>query len=135
MARKSLRGKRVGVMVETEYIHEELEYYRKRVMDLGGELNMRSRTSSALLLEQNDGWAVQRGATCARARVLSEHIEEPGISSSATPDSSAKVLSRSATARDTYWPLAVQGSTQEFGRARSSNKMSKKARASPSPSG
>jgi protease I len=29
-------------MVETEYIHEELEYYRKRVMDLGGELTLLS---------------------------------------------------------------------------------------------
>jgi putative intracellular protease/amidase len=33
-----LSGKRVAVLVETEYIYDEIEYYRKRIPELGGEV-------------------------------------------------------------------------------------------------
>ena len=33
-----LKGKRVAVLVETEYIHDEIEFYKKRIPALGGEL-------------------------------------------------------------------------------------------------
>lgn len=35
---KPLAGKKVAVLVETEFIHEELEYYAKHVPELGGEI-------------------------------------------------------------------------------------------------
>ncbi len=35
-----LSGKRVAVLVETEYIHAEIEFYKKRVAELGGELTL-----------------------------------------------------------------------------------------------
>jgi protease I len=37
---KPLLGKKVAVLVETEYIHDEIEYYKKRVPELGGELTL-----------------------------------------------------------------------------------------------
>ena len=37
-----LAGKRVAVLVETEYIHAEIEFYKKRVAELGGELTLLS---------------------------------------------------------------------------------------------
>ena len=36
----SLKGKRVAVLVETEYIYDEIEYYKERVAALGGELEL-----------------------------------------------------------------------------------------------
>lgn len=42
MSEKPLAGKKVAVLVETEYIHEEIEYYRKWVPELGGELHLLS---------------------------------------------------------------------------------------------
>ena len=35
-----LAGKRVAVLVETEYIHDEIEFYKKQVPALGGELTL-----------------------------------------------------------------------------------------------
>lgn len=35
-----LAGKRVAVLVETEYIHAEIEFYKRRVPELGGELTL-----------------------------------------------------------------------------------------------
>ncbi|MBV9489148.1 MAG: DJ-1/PfpI family protein [Verrucomicrobia bacterium] len=40
MSQPPLQGKRVAVLVETEYIHDEIEYYKNRVPALGGELNL-----------------------------------------------------------------------------------------------
>ncbi len=37
---KSLAGKRVALLVETEYIHEEILYYQQQVAALGGELHL-----------------------------------------------------------------------------------------------
>jgi protease I len=37
-----LQGKKVAVLVETEYIYDEIEYYRRRVRELGGELHLLS---------------------------------------------------------------------------------------------
>ena len=37
-----LLGKKVAVLVETEYIHAEIEYYKHRVPELGGELHLMS---------------------------------------------------------------------------------------------
>ena len=42
MSEKPLAGKKVAVLVETEYIHDEIEYYKKRVPELGGELHLLS---------------------------------------------------------------------------------------------
>jgi protease I len=39
-ASQPLRGKRVAVLVETEYIHDEVEYYKSHVPALGGELQI-----------------------------------------------------------------------------------------------
>ncbi len=36
----SLSGKRVAVLVETEYIYDEIEFYKRRVAELGGELTL-----------------------------------------------------------------------------------------------
>jgi protease I len=38
----SLRGKRVAVLVETEYIDEEIAFYKRQVPALGGELQLLS---------------------------------------------------------------------------------------------
>ena len=50
---KPLAGKKVAVLVETEYIYDEIQYYKKHVEELGGELHLlstfggyRRRTSS-----------------------------------------------------------------------------------------
>lgn len=37
---KPLFGKKVAVLVETEYIHDEIEFYKKRIPELGGELTL-----------------------------------------------------------------------------------------------
>lgn len=37
-----LSGKKVAVLVETEFIQDEIAYYRKRVPELGGELHLLS---------------------------------------------------------------------------------------------
>lgn len=42
MSDKPLTGKKVAVLVETEYIYEEVDYYRKRVPELGGEVHLLS---------------------------------------------------------------------------------------------
>jgi len=42
MNEKSLFGKKVAVLVETEYIYDEIEYYKRRVLELGGELTILS---------------------------------------------------------------------------------------------
>jgi protease I len=39
---KPLSGKKVAVLVETEFIHDEIEYYKRRVPELGGELHLLS---------------------------------------------------------------------------------------------
>ncbi len=41
-AHKPLAGKKVAVLVETEYIYDEIEYYKKHVAELGGELHLLS---------------------------------------------------------------------------------------------
>jgi uncharacterized protein len=42
MSEKPLAGKKVAVLVETEYIYDEIEYYKKRVPELGGEVHLLS---------------------------------------------------------------------------------------------
>jgi protease I len=42
MSTGPLRGKKVAVLVETEYIHNEIEYYKRKVPELGGELHLMS---------------------------------------------------------------------------------------------
>jgi protease I len=37
---KPLQGKKVALLVETEYIYDEVEYYKKQVAELGGELQL-----------------------------------------------------------------------------------------------
>lgn len=37
---KPLSGKKVAVLVETEYIYDEIEYYLRRVPELGGEVTL-----------------------------------------------------------------------------------------------
>ncbi len=37
---KPLAGKRVALLVETEYIHDEIVYYQQQVESLGGELHL-----------------------------------------------------------------------------------------------
>jgi protease I len=37
---KPLLGKKVAVLVETEYIYDEIEYYRRRIPALGGEVTL-----------------------------------------------------------------------------------------------
>ena len=41
-AYKPLAGKKVAVLVETEYIYDEIQYYKKHVEELGGELHLLS---------------------------------------------------------------------------------------------
>jgi protease I len=40
MSQMPLEGKKVAVLVETEYIYDEIEYYKRRVPELGGELHL-----------------------------------------------------------------------------------------------
>ncbi len=37
---KPLLGKKIAVLVETEYIYDEIEYYRQRIPALGGEVSL-----------------------------------------------------------------------------------------------
>jgi deglycase len=37
-----LHQKKVAVLVETEFIHDEIEYYKRRIPELGGELHLLS---------------------------------------------------------------------------------------------
>lgn len=39
---KSLLGKKIAVLVETEYIHAEIEFYKTRIPELGGEVMLLS---------------------------------------------------------------------------------------------
>ena len=42
MTAQPLAGKKVAVLVETEYIYDEIEYYKRRVPELGGDLHLLS---------------------------------------------------------------------------------------------